>query len=128
MRDFPDRSGLMPTLEHMVPAIERFMRTKTKQELFDGAVSRRILLFPVATPRDIFENPQLAARDYFRQLSHAAFDEPLTLPGPFARAGGCPLELRYPPPSVGEHNRAVYVDEMGLRPQDMARLRELDVV
>lgn len=115
-------------MERMVPVIERFMRSKTKQELFDGAVSRRILLFPVATPRDIFENPQLAARDYFQQVRHAAFDEPLTLPGPFARASGCPLEMRYPPPTVGEHNRAVYVNELGLQPGDLARLREIDVV
>ena len=115
-------------MERMVPVIERFMSTHTKQELFDGAVSRRILLFPVATPRDIYENPQLAARDYFQQVPHAAFDEPLTLPGPFARASGCPLELRYPPPSLGEHNRAVYVDELGLQPQDLARLREISAV
>ena len=115
-------------MERMVPVIERFMSTHTKQELFDGAVSRRILLFPVATPRDIYENPQLAARDYFQQVPHAAFDEPLTLPGPFARASGCPLQLRYPPPSLGEHNRAVYVDELGLQPQDLARLREISAV
>ena len=115
-------------MERMVPVIERFMSTHTKQELFDGAVSRRILLFPVATPRDIYENPQLAARDYFQKVQHAAFDEPLTLPGPFARASGCPLELRYPPPGVGEHNRAVYVDELGLQPQDLVRLREINAV
>ena len=115
-------------MERMVPVIERFMSTHTKQELFDGAVSRRILLFPVATPRDIYENPQLAARDYFQKGRHAAFDEPLTLPGPFARASGCPLELRYPPPGVGEHNRAVYMDELGLQPQDLVRLREINAV
>ena len=112
----------------MVPVIERFMRTHTKQELFDGAVSRRILLFPVATPRDICNDPQLAARDYFRQVPHAAFDEPLTLPGPFANSSACPIELRYPPPMLGEHNRAVYVDELGLQPQDLAQLREINAV
>ena len=88
----------MEMMERMVPVVERFMSSHTKQELFDGAVSRRILLFPVAMPRTFFENPQLAARDYFRQVPHAAFDEPLTLPGPFARVSGCPLDLRYPPP------------------------------
>ena len=115
-------------MERMVPVIERFMRSHTKQELFDGAVSRRILLFPVATPRDICGDPQLAARDYFQQVPHAAFEAPLTLPGPFASASACPLGLRYPPPMVGEHNRAVYVDELGLQPQELARLREINAV
>ena len=112
----------------MVPVIERFMRTHTKQELFDGAVSRRLLLFPVATPQDICNDPQLAARDYFRQVRHPAFDEPLTLPGPFANSSACPIELRCPPPMLGEHNRAVYVDELGLQPQELARLREINAV
>ena len=115
-------------MQRMVPVIERFMRIHTKQELFDGAVARRILLFPVATPQDICNDPQLAARDYFRQVRHAAFDEPLTLPGPFASSSACPIELRCPPPMLGEHNRAVYVDELGLQPQELARLREINAV
>lgn len=115
-------------MERMVPVIERFMRSHTKQELFDGAVTRRILLFPVATPRDICSNPQLAARDYFQQVPHAAFEAPLTLPGPFASSSACPLELRYPPPMLGEHNRAVYVDELGLQPRELGRLREINAV
>ena len=44
-------------MERMVPVIERFMSCHTKQELFDGAVSRRILLFPVATPRGHLRQP-----------------------------------------------------------------------
>ena len=115
-------------LERIVPVVERFMRSHSKQELFDGAVARRILLFPVATPRDIYGNPQLAARDYFQQVPHAAFEEPLILPGPFANASACPLGFRYPPPMVGEHNRAVYVDELGLQPHELVRLREFNAV
>ena len=55
-------------LDRIVPPVERFMMSHTKQELFEGAVARRILLFPVATPGDIVHNPQLQARQYFQQV------------------------------------------------------------
>ena len=29
---------------------------------------------------------------------------------------------------LGEHNRAVYMDELGLQPQELARLREINAV
>ena len=116
-------------MQRMVPVIERFMRTHTKQELFDGAVAAAHPAVPGWPRRRTFATiRQLAARDYFRQVRHAAFDEPLTLPGPFASSSACPIELRCPPPMLGEHNRAVYVDELGLQPQELARLREINVV
>ena len=66
-------------MERMVPVIERFHAHPHQA----GAVSTApypgaLLLFPVATPRDICGDPQLAARGYFRQVRHVAFDEPLT--------------------------------------------------
>jgi crotonobetainyl-CoA:carnitine CoA-transferase CaiB-like acyl-CoA transferase len=63
-------------LERLVPPIERFLMHHTKQELFEGAVARRILLFPVATPADILANPQLRARRYFQEVAHRTWRPP----------------------------------------------------
>lgn len=115
-------------LDRIVPSVERFMMSHTKQELFDGAVARRILLFPAATPRDILTNPQLKARDYFQTVTHPDLPTPLPMLGPFVRASAAPLHLRRLPPKLGEHNTAIYVEELGLSPPDLARLREAGVV
>lgn len=115
-------------LERTVPAIERFLMSHTKQELFDGAIARRILLFPVATPRDIVHNPQLQARHYFQQVPHPELGTTLTMLGPFVRASATPLLQRRLPPRLGEHNAEVYGHELGLPPEDLARLREAGVV
>src|SRR5690606_36990567 len=45
-------------MERIVPPVSRFLMQRTKQELFEGAIARRILLFPVATLADIRANPQ----------------------------------------------------------------------
>ncbi|GIX49146.1 MAG: hypothetical protein KatS3mg131_3357 [Candidatus Tectimicrobiota bacterium] len=115
-------------LARMVPPIERFMQQHTKQELFEGAVARRILLFPVATPRDIVENPQLQARHYFQQVTHPELGTPVTFLGPFVQMSATPLRLRRFPPRLGEHNREIYEGELGLQPEELACLREAGVI
>ena len=114
-------------LELTVPSIERFMMSHTKQELFDGAVARRILLLPVATPRDILHHPQLQARQYFQQVPHPELATTLML-GPFVRSSATPLRQRRLPPRLGEHNVEVYTQELGLQSGDLARLREAGAV
>ena len=112
-------------LSRVVPPIERFMLSHTKQELFDGAVHRRILLFPVATPRDILENPQLAARQYYQHVNHPDLGTPVTFLGPFVQASATPLQWRRFPPRLGEHNVEIYVEELGISRQELAQLREV---
>jgi len=118
----------MEVLARIVPPVERFMLSHTKQELFEGAVARRILLFPVATPRDILHNPQLRARQYFQQVPHPDLGSTLTTLGPFVRASATPLQQRRLAPKLGEHNIEVYTQELGLQPRDLTQLREAGVV
>jgi crotonobetainyl-CoA:carnitine CoA-transferase CaiB-like acyl-CoA transferase len=115
-------------LERVVPPIERFFMSHTKAELFEAAVKRRILLFPVATTGDILQNPQLQARGYFRQMTYPELATTVTYPGPFVRASAVPVTQRRLPPKVGEHNAEVYLDELGLTRQEFVRLHEAGVL
>lgn len=115
-------------LERVVPPVERFLMSHTKAELFEGAVKRRILLFPVATAGDIMRNPQLEARGYFRQVAHPDFGTTITYPGPFVQASATPLQLRRLPPTLGQHNTEIYLDELGLTREELVRLREAGVI
>ncbi len=115
-------------LERMVPPIERFIKSLTKEELFQGAVSRRILLFPVSTPQDIVDDPQLKARHYYQEVPHPELGTPVTFLGPFVRASAAPLQQRRFPPKLGEHNMEIYRDELGLQHAELTQLREAGVI
>lgn len=115
-------------LDRVVPPVERFLMSHTKAELFEGAVKRRILLFPVATTRDIMQNTQLQARGYFRQVFHPDLSTMITYPGPFVRASATPLELRRLAPKIGEHNAEIYLDDLGLTREELVRLREAGAI
>lgn len=62
-----------------------FFKTKTMQELYDAACTRRLMLAPANTEREVLQSRQLAARSYFTERAPSpARAERLRLPARFA--------------------------------------------
>ena len=109
--------------------VEKFFESKTKDELTQGSVDRRILLFPVATPRDLLEHPQLEARKYFRQVEGPEQGATVTHPGAFVSAmGAAQTGPSRRPPLIGEHNFQIYGEELGLSQQELSALKQGGVI
>jgi crotonobetainyl-CoA:carnitine CoA-transferase CaiB-like acyl-CoA transferase len=89
-------------LEAMNVGLGRFFQANTKGYLADGALKRRVLLFPVNTPADVYDYPQLAARNYFQRITPPTGDPYDTL-GMFVRSSAKPLGIRRRAPMLGEH-------------------------
>ena len=116
-------------MDRGVESLARFFASHTTEELVSGSQKRRILLFPVATPGDILNHPHLAARDYFKELPHPELGEAVTYPGAFVKAqDGERVSLRRRPPLIGEHNREIYRDELGLAADELRALKEGGVI
>jgi crotonobetainyl-CoA:carnitine CoA-transferase CaiB-like acyl-CoA transferase len=103
-------------------------RQLTKAEYYAGVVERRMLAYPVATAADHLADPQLAAREFWRDLPHPELGTTLRYPGPFARFGGGHCELRRRAPLIGEHNRAIYEGELGLTPAELMSLEGAGII
>ena len=109
--------------------VNRFFMSHTKEELTQESFKRRIFLSPVATHGDIMDHPQLKAREYFKELYHLEIDASVTHPGVFVRTEGESLVgLGRRPPLIGEHNREIYHDELGITLEELAALREGGVI
>ncbi len=102
--------------------VQRFFATMTKREIYTEALSRRILLAPVATAADIAADDQLKARDYFVRIDHETLNRALTLPGAFAKLSATPIGPVRRAPRLGEHNHEVFHELLGI---DGARLGAL---
>ena len=117
-------------MEQTVAAVAPFFMTHTRNELANGALERRILLFPVATPSDILAHRQLAAREYYDHIEHPDLGVTVPYPGHFVKdmqdAGRVGVRRRAP--LVGEHNREILGGELGVSDRDLGRLAELGVV
>ena len=85
----------------------RFFLTKTKAELFQRAFADRILIAPCNNVKDILEDPQLQARDFWTAVHHPTLDRTLTYPGAYIKLSETPIVHRRPAPAIGEHNDEV---------------------
>jgi len=125
---FDLRQATQDTVDRMTETTRRFFMSHTKAELFEGAVKRRILLYPVNTAADILDSPQLAARDFWREIEHPELGVTITYPGPFANASGTPLRLSRRAPLIGEHNAEIYCGELGLSREELVILKQAGVI
>ncbi len=96
------------------------------KELYRSGGAARAPIAFVHTIGDLLESEQLRARGYFQEVDHPAVGR-LTYPGPPFRMGG--VEWRAGrAPLLGEHNEAVFCDELGLSRRELSRLRAAGVV
>ena len=89
-----------------------FFATKTKEELYDRALSHGIFLAPCQDVRDVNSDPQLESRNFWVNLYHPELNSALRYPGPFIKLSESPLKLRRPAPTIGEHNQDILVKEL----------------
>ncbi|GEO87053.1 MULTISPECIES: CoA transferase [Alphaproteobacteria] len=81
--------------------IKRFIETKTSEELIERSVRDRILMAPINSIRDIFENVQFRSRGLFKSLSDEARDLDVELPANWVRMSATAVADMAPPPVVG---------------------------
>ena len=109
-------------------AISRFFKSHTVEELYQGAIERRIMLYPVCTTRELWEDHQLRARDFWEDVYHPELGQTLTYPGsPFLLSGERP-KLRRRAPLIGEHNKDIYCGELGLSEEELVILAQAGAI
>ncbi|HXC41672.1 MAG TPA: CoA transferase [Burkholderiales bacterium] len=112
-----------------VRRIERFFRSKTRAELYAGALKRYMILFPVAELSDMRQDQQMQARGFFTPLADG-HGNTVQFPGPLFRVRGAQgLDPRPSvPASVGAHTAEVLAELAGVDAAALARLKSLGVV
>ncbi len=104
-----------------------FFATKTRRELFEQALARRIMLAPCNDAREILEQPQLRSRDLFTTLEYPELGASIEHPDFFAKSSRSRIGIRRRAPRVGEHNAEVY-GELGIDAQELRELARAGVV
>jgi len=106
----------------------RFFLTKTKAELLEGAIIRGVMLYPVATTADMLENAQLAARKFWVDVVHPELGTTITYPGAFGLFSETPTRISRRAPLIGEHNKEIYQDELGISREQLILLKQAGVI
>jgi crotonobetainyl-CoA:carnitine CoA-transferase CaiB-like acyl-CoA transferase len=107
--------------------IGRFFKSHTMDELYQGAMERGIMLYPVYGAKEIREDPQLKARGFWSNVDHPELGEVTFFPGsPFVFSGKRQNIHRVP--LIGEHNEDIYCAELGISEEELVTLKEAGVI
>jgi len=108
-------------------AISEFCMRHTKEELYDEGQKRRIAVTPINTAGEFIECPQTKAREIFVEMEHPVIGKYLQF-GPVPRLMETPGGIYRPAPLLGEHNKEIYVGELGMSNDDLVALRAEGVI
>jgi len=105
----------------LVEPTRKFFMTHTKAELLEGALKRRVMLYPVSTSKDILESVQLAAREFWVELEHPELGTRIKYPGAFTKTSDAPPRMKCRAPLIGEHNAEILDKELGISVNEPSR-------
>jgi crotonobetainyl-CoA:carnitine CoA-transferase CaiB-like acyl-CoA transferase len=108
--------------------LAQFFSRFTKEELYEGAHKRHILLMPVSDIEDVARNRQLAAREFWTEVEHPELGDTIRYPGAFVKASETPVKIRRQAPLIGEHNEEIYVGELGISGERLLFLKQTDTI
>ena len=114
--------------ERVNQAIQALALTKDAYELFREAQERGLQWGIVYSPDEVIEDPHINARGFPVDVEHPELGATFRYPGAPYRFAASPWAVRRRAPLVGEDNHAVYIGELGLRPEDLVALTEAKVI
>ena len=94
-------------IDRVSEAIAAFTATRTKAELYEAALTRGLLIAPVADMADLAADRQLAARGFFVPVAEPRVGRSVRFPGAWAKLSATPLRAPRPAPRLGEHTGEV---------------------
>ncbi|MSQ15230.1 MAG: CoA transferase [Dehalococcoidia bacterium] len=110
-------------IEHMNGILRPWFMTHTKEELASKGQDHHLSFIPYNDPKEIVEDPQLEARNFFIDIEHPLMeDTPRDAGAPF-NFSKTPWRIGRRPPLVGEHNQEIYIGEMGYSNEQLALLK-----
>lgn len=113
--------------DQFAEAFGNFFKKFTKAEIYVEFYKRGIMGYPVSTAEDIYNSPQLEARDFWVKIEHPELGTTIDYPGAFVKMSETPLLIKRRAPLIGEHNDEVYRD-LGYSVQDLTLLAQAGII
>ncbi|MFH1486380.1 MAG: CoA transferase [Chloroflexota bacterium] len=111
-------------IKHIEQVWADFCMAHTREELYEECQRRGVRLMPVYSAEDVLNDPQLRARDFFVDVEYPELGVSIRDLGGPHRLSATPWVIRRRAPLIGENNRDIYENELGLSAQEVRILKE----
>ncbi|MEZ4501287.1 MAG: CoA transferase [Dehalococcoidia bacterium] len=108
-------------------ALGEVTRSHDKEALFRSLQAAGVNAAPVHNEVEALADEQLAARDWFREITVPTVGTH-RYPGYLFKMANTPDEVRLPPPLLGEHNEEIYLDLLGYSREELDAMIEKGLV
>jgi len=111
----------------LIPLLEELFATRPVGEWLAICEQAGVPAGPINTVDQVFTDPQVLAREMVLhgQLSNGEAIDMLASP---LKVPTSPMQLRYPPPALGEHTADILQTELGMDAAAIQQLKEQDVI
>ncbi len=89
---------------------ETFAQRYPKQVLYEISQKRKIVIYPINTPKDILENSQLIYRKFFKKMHVDSLGNDIVYPGAPYYLEKIPWRLKTAAPVFGQHTERILIE------------------
>ncbi|MFZ6723177.1 CaiB/BaiF CoA transferase family protein [Undibacterium sp. Ji49W] len=111
----------------LVPMLAEMVRRKTKQEWISLLEAAGVPCGPINTLDEVFENPQVLAREMQFNLPHPTAGEVRLVASPM-KLSATPVTYPSAPPLLGQHTQTILTDLLGYDEQQLAALKTKNII
>lgn len=108
--------------------IANFFIRHTKEELQKLSIELGLRLSIINDISDIAASEQLGSRGYWENVAYPELGTHIKSPGFLFLGSETPSRVRFRAPLIGEHNRDIYEKEIGFSEQELAHLKNINVI
>ena len=113
--------------EILVPILAEMVKSKTKQEWIDQLEAAGVPCGPINNLEEVFDNPQVAARELRVDLPHPSGGTARIVRSPM-KMSATPIRCDLPPPLLGQHTEEVLRELLGKSENEIVALRGKGIV
>nr|WP_263326198.1 CoA transferase [Neobacillus sp. Marseille-Q6967] len=122
MKEFKHNEQRLKNNDKLVAICEELLSKKTKNEWKERLDAVGVPNGPINTIAEMFEDPQIMAREMIVEMEHPLIDN-LQLTGSPLKLSATPVTMRRHPPLFGEHTESL-LENIGYNSEDISRLRQ----
>jgi crotonobetainyl-CoA:carnitine CoA-transferase CaiB-like acyl-CoA transferase len=124
---FSDHTGRLEHVDELDEIIQAWIGERTADEVLDVFAEFEAAIAPIYSIEEIMADAQYRARETITTVQHPKLG-PIKMQNVIPCLSLTPGRIRHPGPELGEHNHAIYVDELGFSEQQLAELEEQGVI
>ena len=127
--DFATNDARVRNREALLPTLYEIFEQRSSEEWLAGLEAQKIGCGPINNLQQVFDDPHVQARGMVVNMDHPATgDGGAAVIGSPMRFTETPVTYRHPPPMVGQHTEEVLREKLSLSDDDLAVLREKEVI